>query len=409
MSGSGSIVVVGAGLAALRVCERLRGAGHTGPLTVIGDEEHLPYNRPPLSKELLRGTTTIDKLAFAQRAATEDVTWLLGRRATAVDLDGHVVHLDDGSVVVWEGLVVATGVRARRLDLAGTATRHSIRTIEDSLALARNLTPGTRAVVLGAGFIGCEVAATAVGLGCDVTVVEPLGTPLERVVGPLVGAEVQRRHEVRGVQFALGRSVDAIEEAGEHLEVHLSHGPRIAADVVVEAVGSVANVECLADQGLDLANGVLCDERLHPLRGGSPVLDVVVTGDVARFPVPGFGPAPLRIEHWTMPTDMAAHAAASLLDGMAGREVDAASFAPLPTFWSEQYGVRMQSFGVPGLGLEDVRVLEGDLTEEAAVGYHRDGRLVGVVLLGLARRMIDHRTAVAEARTASTSRPALAG
>ncbi|MBM7516504.1 NAD(P)/FAD-dependent oxidoreductase [Nocardioides nitrophenolicus] len=393
------IVVVGAGLAGLRVCERLRAAGHDGPITVFGDEEHPPYNRPPLSKELLRGTTTVDKLAFKQRPATEDVTWLLGTPVTAVDLTRREVTLADGSSAAYDGLVVATGVRARRLSLDGEpGTRHTIRTIEDAQRVARNLTAGTRVVVIGAGFIGCEVAATAVGLGCDVTVVEPLSAPLERAVGVEVGREVQRRHEVRGVRFALGRTVTAVIDAGEHLEIELDRGSRIPADVVIEAVGSQANTEPLAGQGLDLSNGVLCDAGLHPLRDGRAVLDVVVVGDVARFPVHGFGELPLRVEHWTMPTDMAAHAAASLLAGIAGGRADEAGFAPLPTFWSEQYGVRMQSFGVPSQGLDDVRVLEGTLGEEAAVGYHRDGRLVGVVLIGMARRMVDFRTAVSDAR-----------
>lgn len=405
-----TIVVVGAGLAGLRAAERLRAAGHTGRLVVIGEEQHAPYNRPPLSKEVLRGTMARDRLPFRQRPATaEGVEWRLGTRVASVDLDGHVVRLDGGEEVHWDGLVVATGVRSRRLDLGGELRwRHAVRTIEDAERLAPELAPGARVVVVGGGFIGCEVAATAVTLGCEVTVVEPLAAPLQRPLGDLVAREVQRRHEAHGVRFALGRSVAAIEDAGEHLEVVLDNGASIAADVIVEAVGSQANVEPLAGTGLDLANGVRCDADLHPLRDGTPVLDVVVVGDVARFPVAGYGDAPLRVEHWTMPTDMAAHAAASLLAGIGGEApAPEKPFAPLPTFWSEQYGVRLQSFGVPHLGHDDVRVLDGDLHGEAAVGYHdRDGVLVGVVLLGLAKRMLDFRTAVTEAQGARTLEPA---
>lgn len=395
-----TIAVVGAGLAGLRACERLRAAGHTGRIVVLGEEEHPPYNRPPLSKELLRGTLDRDKLPFRQRAATEDVEWRLGVRVESVDLPGHTLALSDGTTLGWDGLVYATGVRARRLDLDGPQWRHTIRTLDDALRLAPSLTPGTRVVVIGGGFIGCEVAATAVERGCEVTLVEPLATPLERVVGPLVGREVQRRHEQHNVRFALGRTVRGVSDAGEHLEVELDNGAGLAADVIVEAVGSVANTEPLSGQGLDLSHGVLCDDALHPLRDGEPVLDVVAVGDVARFPIRAYGDEPVRVEHWTMPTDMAAHAAASLLAGLAGEAVPTDGFAPLPTFWSEQYGVRMQSFGLPHQGLDDVRVLDGDLTGEAAVGYHRAGRLVGVVLLGMGKRMLEFRTAVVEAREA---------
>lgn len=404
-----TIVVVGAGLAGLRASERLRSAGHTGRLVVLGEEEHPPYNRPPLTKEVLRGAMARDRLPFRQRPATaEGVEWRLGTRVDAVDLDRHVVRLVGGEEVPWDGLVVATGVRARRLDLGEPRWRHAVRTIEDAERLAPELTPGTRVVVLGGGFIGCEVAATATTLGCEVTVVEPLPAPLQGPLGELVAREVQRRHEGHGVRFALGRHVAAIEDAGEHLEVLLDNGARVAADVVVEAVGSQANVEPLVDAGLDLTDGVLCDGDLHPLRDGGPVLDVVVVGDVARFPLAGYGATPVRVEHWSMPTDMAAHAAASLLAGLEGGRPDPERpFAPLPSFWSEQYGVRMQSFGVPRLGLGDVRVLEGDLTDEAAVGYHdADGVLVGVVLLGLAKRMLDHRSAVVAAQGSRTLEPA---
>jgi 3-phenylpropionate/trans-cinnamate dioxygenase ferredoxin reductase component len=393
-----TVAVVGAGLAGLRVCERLRAAGHTGAIVVLGEEMHPPYNRPPLTKEMLRGTLDRDKLPFRQRPATEDVEWRLGTRVGAVDLDGRTLTLPDGTTLGYDGLVVATGVGSRRLALGGDASvPHTIRRIEDAARLAPELSSGARVVVIGAGFIGCEVAATAASLGCDVTVVEPLSTPLERPVGQVVGREVQRRHEEHGVRFALGRTVREIQDAGEHLEVVLDSGARVPADVVVEAVGSVPNVACLAGQGLDLTDGVLCDAGLHPLREGVPVRHAVVVGDVARFPLRDYGGRSLRIEHWTMPTDMAAHAAASLLAGLEGGSADDAAFAPLPTFWSEQYGVRMQSFGLPHLGLDDVRVLDGELTGEAAVGFHRDGLLVGVVLLGMGKRMLEFRSAVVDA------------
>ena len=395
---SRSIVVVGAGLAGLRAVEQLRGAGWSDPITVLGTELHLPYNRPPLTKAALQGGVDPAALAFRRRPTTEDVEWRLGTTVTGADLDGHTVTLADGSTLAFDGLVAASGVSSRRLDLAAPLHwRHAIRTAEDAHALHQQLRPGARVVVVGAGFIGCEVAATAVGLGCSVTVVEPFAVPLERQVGPLIGEEIRRRHEEHGVAFHLGRVVVAVEgdPAAGPSEVVLDDGSRLPADVVVEAVGSVANTGWLEGQGLDLSNGVLCDLDLHPLRSGVAVPDMVAVGDVARFPVPMSG-ALHRIEHWTMPTDMAGHAAKSLLAGIEGVPLEAPPFFPVPTFWSDQYGVRIQSFGLPALGLDDVRVLEGDLRSEGVVGYHRDGVLVGLVLFGMGKQMVTYRQKLVE-------------
>lgn len=394
-----TVMVVGAGLGGLRAAEKLRSAGYDEHIVVVGEEVHAPYNRPPLTKEALRTGVSHETLAYRQRSSTSDVEWRLGRRVVRADLAARTVTLDDDTLLAYDGLVIATGVVARRLDLdAPLAWRHTIRTIEDATALHTQLVDGVQVVVIGAGFIGCEVAATARALGCGVTVVEPFATPLERVAGTLVGSEVLRRHESNGVRFHLGRTVVAIEGAGGPTAVLLDDGTRVDATVVVEAVGSVAVTDWLAGQGLDLTNGVLCDVDLHPLTSAGPLRDVVVVGDVARFPNPLFGEVAHRIEHWTMPTDTAARAASSLVAGMSGEpETDPPAFAPLPTFWSDQYGARIQSFGMPHLGLGHVRVLEGDLADQAAVGYHRDGALVGVVLFGLPRQMLHYRQAVLDA------------
>lgn len=393
---SRSIVVVGAGLAGLRAVEQLRGVGWTDPITVLGTEAHLPYNRPPLTKAALKGGVDPAALAFRRRPSTDDVDWRLGTTVTAADLDGRTITLADGSTLPFDGLVAASGVSSRRLDLAAPLSwRHAIRTAEDAHALHQELRRDARVVIVGAGFIGCEVAATAVALGCDVTVVEPFAVPLERQVGPLVGEEIRRRHEEHGVRFALGRTVVAVEGESGPSAVLLDDGTHLPADVVVEAVGSVANTGWLEGQGLDLSNGVLCDLDLHPLRSGAPVRQAVAVGDVARFPVPMSG-ALHRIEHWTMPTDMAGHAAKSLLAGIAGAPLEAPPFFPVPTFWSDQYGVRIQSFGLPALGLDDVRVLEGDLRTEGVVGYHRDGVLVGLVLFGMGKQMVTYRQRLVE-------------
>lgn len=373
----GRIVVAGASLGGLRAAEQLRAAGHTGEIVVVGDEPHPPYNRPPLSKEALATEISLDRVAFRMRPSVADVAWRLGTPVVRADLAARTVHLADGTEIRYDGLVVATGLRPRRLDAPGTGpSRHVVRTLDDAAALRERLRPGVRAAVVGAGFIGCEVAATARTLSADVTVVAPEEQPMLRPLGARLGAELRRRHEGRGVRFLLGRTVARFTGTG----LELSDGTQVAAEVVVEAVGSVPCVEWLDGNGLDLSDGVLCDGALRV--EGRP--EVVAVGDVARFPNPRYDDVPRRVEHWSMPTDTARHAARTLLGQ------DAGPFMPLPSFWSDQYDLRLQSFGAPGLG-DDVRVLEGDLGGEAVVGYHRDGRLVGVVMLGAARRQAHYR------------------
>lgn len=378
---SAPVVVAGASMAGLRAAEQLRAAGWEGPITLVGDEPHMPYNRPPLSKEVLAGKAPFESLAFRPRASVADVRWRLGTRVTAADLDRRVVVLDDGEVLPYRGLVVATGMRPRRLRCPGPATgRHTVRTLADAQGLREALTrPGARVVVVGAGFIGCEVAATAVALGAaEVTVVDPLPLPMVGPLGELLAEALLARHERRGVRFALGTGVTGFEGAGRVTGVVLSDGTVLPADVVVESVGSVANTEWLDGNGLDLGDGVLTDEHLRA--GGRP--DVVAVGDVARFPNARYDGVPRRVEHWCIPTDTAKHAARVLTAHLNGTDAGLAPFAPLPTFWSDQHDFRLQSFGAPALGKEDVRVLDGDPDGDVLAGYHTGGRLVGVVALG---------------------------
>ncbi|MBC9724200.1 FAD-dependent oxidoreductase [Streptomyces sp. TRM68367] len=375
------IVVAGASMAGLRAAEQLRAAGWTGAITVIGDEPHMPYNRPPLSKEVLAGKAPFESLALRRRASVADVEWRLGTRVAAARLAERTVELDDGSALPYDGLVVATGMRPRRLRCPGPlAGRHTVRTLDDAQALRGALTrPGARVVVVGAGFIGCEVAATAVALGvAEVTVVDPLPLPLAGPLGELLGSALLRRHEQRGVRFALGTGVAGFE-GGDHVTgVVLDDGRVLAADVVVESVGSVANTEWLDGNGLDLTDGVRTDEQLRA--GGRP--DVVAVGDVARFPNARYDGVPRRVEHWSIPADTAKHAAKVLVGHLAGAGPELAPFAPLPTFWSDQHDFRLQSFGAPGLGLADVRVMDGYPDGDVLAGYHAGGQLVGVVALG---------------------------
>ncbi|GGX71567.1 NAD(P)/FAD-dependent oxidoreductase [Streptomyces anandii] len=378
---SAPVVVAGASMAGLRAAEQLRAAGHTGPITLIGDEPHMPYNRPPLSKEVLAGKASFESLAFRPRAAVADVEWRLGTKVVSADLDRRRVRLDDGGTLSYAALVVATGMRPRRLRCPGPlAGRHTVRTLADARGLRAALTrPGVRVVVVGAGFIGCEVAATAVALGAaEVTVVDPLPLPMAGPLGELLGRALLRRHEARGVRFALGAGVTGFDGDGHVTGVVLDDGTVLPADVVVESVGSVANTEWLDGNGLDLTDGVLTDKHLRA--GGRP--DVVAVGDVARFPNARYDGVPRRVEHWSIPTDTAKHAARVLAAQLGGAEPEPAPFAPLPTFWSDQHDFRLQSFGAPALGLDDVRVIEGGPDGDLLAGYHRGGRLVGVVALG---------------------------
>jgi NADPH-dependent 2,4-dienoyl-CoA reductase/sulfur reductase-like enzyme len=394
----GRVVVVGASMGGLRAAEGLRKAGYGGEVLVIGEERHMPYNRPPLTKEALAGEPDLATLEFRVPRAAKDVTWRLGQRVDCADLDAGTVTLDGGEQLGWDGLVAATGLRPRRLATPGPlGGRHVIRTFEDAVRLRAALTPGARLVIVGAGFIGCEVAATARSLGVEVDVVAPEEVPMERPLQHDLGAALQRRHEAHGVRFHLGRvPIEFRGVSGQGANrvafVLLSDGTELAADVVVEAVGAMPNTEWLDGNGLDLNDGVVCDGQLRV--EGRP--DVVACGDIAKFPNPLFDDVPRRTEHWTMVTDTAKKAGHTLGAHLTAASADENPFVPVPSFWSDQYDLRIQSFGAVGLGGEDVRVLEGDLGGEVAMGYHRDGALVGVVLIGMGGRQLAYRNRIAE-------------
>jgi 3-phenylpropionate/trans-cinnamate dioxygenase ferredoxin reductase subunit len=393
-------VIVGGSLAALRSAEALRKGGFPGEIVVIGDEPHMPYNRPPLSKDALfpprDDAGSAPDLSFRIPRHAQDVQWRLGERVTAADLAARTVTLAGGETLRWDGLVVATGLRPRRLAVPGPqAGRHVIRTLDDAAAFRKELTPGARLVVIGAGFIGCETAAVARAAGLDVDVVAPEQVPIERPLQALLGQAVQQRHEAQGVRFHLGAVPVRFGGADRVTSVTLSTGEELPADLVIEAVGCSPNTEWLDGNGLDLTDGVLCDNLLRV--EGRP--DIVACGDIARFPNPLFGDVPRRVEHWTMVTDTGKKAGHTLAQHLTAATAQAPApavpFAPIPSFWSDQYDLRIQSFGAVSLGSDDVRVLEGDLAADVAVGYHRADRLVGVVLIGLAHRYAHYRALIA--------------
>lgn len=414
------VVVVGAGVGGLRACEALRAAGHAGPLTVVGDEPFHPYQRPPLSKTALSsgassgtrpaGGIELDGLLLRRRRSVADVEWRLGHRATALHLAPGTLAVtgpDGGppATLGWDGLVIATGLRARRLRLPGPAGgRYAVRSLADARAVRAELRPGARVVVLGAGFLGCELAATATGLGCAVTVVAPEQEPMLRPLGATVGGALRARHESAGVRFRLGRFPARFEPApggppDRAAVVVLDDGEALPADVVVEAVGSDPATGWLAGNGLDLTDGVLCDGWLRALPDGGTAPAhpaVVAVGDVARYPNPHTGGTPRRVEHWDLATVTARRAAPALLAGLAARAPDPEPFAPVPSFWSDQYGLTVQCFGAPELA-DAVEVVGGTLDGPFTAAYLRSGRPVAVVGVGTMDGVLELRSQIAAA------------
>jgi NADPH-dependent 2,4-dienoyl-CoA reductase/sulfur reductase-like enzyme len=365
------VVVVGACAAGLAAVETLRREGFSGAVTLIGDEPYAPYDRPPLSKQILSRQWQPDRLRLRsdQDLAGLDADLRLDRAAAGLDLTGRAVELATGESVPYDGLVIATGVRPRLLPGSGA---HVLRTLDDALRLRSRLTPGRRLAVVGAGFLGAEVAAAARGLGCEVTLVEPAPVPLAHAVGEAVGSVLSSAHVERGVDLRTGVGVEEILDGG----VRLTGGEVVEADEVLTAVGSVPNTEWLEGSGLALDNGVVCDEHCSAAPG------VYAAGDVARWHNPLFGTS-MRVEHRTHAAEQGMAAARNLLRGARGRP-----FAPVPYFWSDQYDMRIQAYGYLR-GHDEVRVVEGDLERRRFIAAYRTGaRLCGVLAVGAAPKAL---------------------
>lgn len=386
----GSVVVVGASLAGHATARALRQQGFDGRLTLIGDEPHRPYDRPPLSKEFLTGTLTEADLALEGTDENLDVDWVLGHRAVALEAATHTVTLDDGTLVSGDAVVVATGSTARRLP--GTPPGvHTLRTLDDAIALRAALQPGARLVVIGAGFIGAEVAATAQARGLDVTVVEAADTPLAGPLGTWVGAAVAGLHARHGVTLRCGVPVAALTGTDRVDGVTLADGTHLPADVVVAGVGAVPAVGWLAGSGLDVSNGLVCSAL-----GETAAPGVYGVGDCSAW-YDSLRDAPFRVEHWTDSRDRPVALAATIL----GTPPPAALRAPY--FWSDQYGVRIQ-FAGRRRGDETVTVEAGS-TEGADLlaVYRREGEIVAVLGMNQPKLFTRIRRALPSSSTRSTS------
>ncbi len=382
------IVVVGSSLAGLRAAETLRAEGYAGRLTLVGDEARVPYDRPPLSKQLLTEGWDEDRIALPAGARPElDLTWERGHAAVGLDLTERVVALADGRSLPFDGLVIATGAAARRLPATeGMRGVHALRTLDDALAVRAALDAGVgRVVVVGAGFIGCEVAASCRARGVEVTVVEPLAQPLARILGEELGSVIAEVHVDHGVDLRLGVGVEALEaDEGAVARVRLTDGAEVEAALVVVGIGVVPNTAWLEGSGLVLDDGVVCDETTLAAPG------VVAAGDVARWPNPLFGEV-MRVEHWEHAIDMGAHAARRLLAGDGPGE----PYGPVPWFWSDQYDRKLQLAGRVRPD-DELVVVAGSFAERRfAALYGREGRVVGAVAMNMPARVVRYRQAIA--------------
>jgi NADPH-dependent 2,4-dienoyl-CoA reductase/sulfur reductase-like enzyme len=381
------VVVVGASLAGLRAAETLRGAGYRGALTLVGAERHLPYDRPPLTKKLLAGEWEPDRIALRKPDDVDglDVAWRLGERAIALDTDARTVMLATGDAVAYDGLVIATGAAPRRFP--GEHAHPNVvevRTVDDALALRALLAPGgSSVVVIGAGFIGLEVAATARRLGNDVVVLEGLDAPLVRGLGAEMGTAVAAIHADEGVDVRCGVRVEGIDAAGVHVVSAGGARSMVDADVVVVGIGVAPATAWLEGSGLTLRDGVVCDATLWT---GAP--GVVAAGDVARWFNPLFDEE-MRVEHWTNAAEQGAAAALTLLALDSGTEPQ--PYAPVPFFWSDQYDHRVQFLGRAGAH-DDVVIAAGSPSQRRFLAlYGRNGRLRGALGLDVPRLVMPYR------------------
>ncbi|MGW0998312.1 NAD(P)/FAD-dependent oxidoreductase [Streptomyces sp. NPDC002523] len=379
-------VIVGASAAGLSAAETLRRRGWGGTLTLIGEESRPPYDRPPLSKQILTGAWEPQR---ATLRSLPDLTRLradlrLGQRAVALDIPGRRVRLGGGESIGFDALVIATGVAPRRLPDSDLAGVHVLRTLDDALALRAALLAGPRVVVVGAGFLGTEVAAAARTMGLEVTVAEPEPVPVRRPFGDRIGALVAELHRDHGTRLRCGVPVRRLRGAGGRVTgVELGDGTTLPADVVVLALGAAPATGWLEGSGLRLGDGVECDAHCRAAPG------IYAVGDVASWPNAHFGTR-MRLEHRMNATEQAMAAAGNLLG-------DATPFAPVPYFWTDQYDTRIQAYGIFPPDAE-TRIVHGDTSDghfAAAYGHH--GRVVGVLgwnaprqVRTLRRLVVDH-------------------
>ncbi|WP_405056120.1 FAD-dependent oxidoreductase [Kribbella sp. NBC_01505] len=390
-----SVLIVGASAAGLSTLEALRRQGYQDPITVLGAETHLPYDRPPLSKQYLSGIWEADRTSLRPEAMLTALgaDFVLGDAAVALDVERRTVHTASGRQLSADSIVLATGLRPRVLpnqpDLAGV---HVLRTLDDAAALRVDLAGASRMVVVGDGVLGAEIAATARKLGLPVTMAGPQAAPLASQFGPVVAGLLAELHTAEGVELKLGTAVAGLTGVdGRVTGVELADGEVLPGDVVVVALGATPATEWLADSGLTLDNGVVCDSQCRAADG------IYAAGDVARWRHDGLD-ALLRLENRTNATEQAACVAANILG-------ESRSYTPIPYFWTDQFATKIQVHGIPSADAE-VTVAEGAIGDRRFVThYRRDGRTVAVLGWNMPKQTRLHREHLVHGQAVSGGSP----
>lgn len=392
-------VVVGSSIGGVRTAKGLRSAGYTGDVVLVGEETRLPYDKPPLSKALLAGTRTCDDVALLTEKAARSagIELRLGRRAERLLVAEQEIVLHGGERLPYDDVVIATGSSARPSPWGERSGVHVLRTLADSEALRADLLLGGNLVVVGGGFIGAEVAATARTMGLEVTIVDPVPVPMSRVLGTGIGELFTGLHRDHGVTTRFGIGVEGIDGARGMLRVALTDGTMLDAAVVVVGIGATPNDGWLASSGLLIEDGVVCDEHCRALDAST----VYAVGDVARWWHPGRG-ARIRIEHWTNAVEQARIVAHNIT-----HPDDLWSHAPVEYVWSDQHDWKIQVAGRASTGTPEV---VGDPAADSrfAVLYSEDGEtLSGVVTVNWPRALVAGRKALAKGGALADVRSAL--